>query len=37
MELSLKSFAYQKQIEDLKIETSNYEGVAILGAASLCI
>lgn len=37
MELSLKSFAYQKQIEDLKIETSNYEGIAILGAASLCI
>jgi glucokinase len=37
MELSLKSFAYQKQIEDLKIETSNYEGVAILGAASLCM
>lgn len=37
MELSLKSFAYQKQIENLKIETSNYEGIAILGAASLCI
>lgn len=37
MELSLKSFAYQKQIEDLKIETSNYEGIAILGAASLCM
>ncbi len=36
MELSLKSFAYQKQIEDLKIETSNQEGIAILGAASLC-
>jgi glucokinase len=36
MELSLKSFAYQKQIQDLKIETSNYEGIAILGAASLC-
>ncbi|MBA4317599.1 MAG: sugar kinase [Flavobacterium sp.] len=37
LELSLKSFAYQKQIEDLKIETSNHEGVAILGAASLCM
>jgi glucokinase len=37
LELSLKSFAYQKQIEDLKIETSNYEGIAILGAASLCM
>jgi glucokinase len=36
MELSLKSFAYQKQIEDLKIEASNQEGIAILGAASLC-
>ena len=34
MKLSLKSFAYQKQIEDLKIETSNQEGIAILGAAS---
>lgn len=37
LELSLKSFAYQKQIEDLKIETSNQEGIAILGAASLCL
>jgi glucokinase len=37
LELSLKSFAYQKQIENLKIETSNYEGIAILGAASLCM
>lgn len=37
LELSLKSFAYQKQIEDLKIETSNHEGIAILGAASLCM
>jgi glucokinase len=36
LELSLKSFAYQKQIENLKIETSNQEGIAILGAASLC-
>lgn len=37
MELSLKSFAYQKQIENLIIETSNQEGIAILGAASLCV
>jgi len=37
MELSLQSFAYKKQIEDLKIETSNHEGIAILGAASLCL
>jgi len=37
LELSLQSFAYQKQIQDLKIETSNYEGIAILGAASLCL
>lgn len=36
MELSLQSFAYQKQIENLIIETSNQEGIAILGAASLC-
>ena len=36
MELSLKSFAYQKQIENLIIETSNQDGIAILGAASLC-
>jgi glucokinase len=36
LELSLKSFAYKKQIENLKIETSNKEGIAILGAASLC-
>lgn len=37
MELSLQTFAYQKQIENLKIETSNHEGIAILGAASLCL
>lgn len=36
MEFSLQSFAYQKQIEDLKIEVSNQEGIAILGAVSLC-
>lgn len=37
MESSLKSFAYQKQIQNLKIETSNQDGIAILGAASLCL
>ncbi|MFI0490291.1 ROK family protein [Flavobacterium sp.] len=36
MEASLKTFAYQKQIQNLKIETSNHEAIAILGAASLC-
>lgn len=36
MELSLQSFAYQKQIENLTIVTSTQEGIAILGAASLC-
>ncbi len=36
MELSLSSFAFEKQIEHLKIEVSNQEGIAILGAASLC-
>ena len=34
---SLKTFAYPKQIEDLKIEISDKEGLAILGAAALCI
>jgi glucokinase len=34
---SLKSFAYQRQIENFKIEVSNLEGSAILGAAALCI
>jgi glucokinase len=34
--VSLQTFAYQKQIQNLKIETSNYDGIAILGAASLC-
>lgn len=33
---SLKTFAYQKQIENLKIEISEKEGLAILGAAALC-
>lgn len=37
LEDSLNAFAYQKQIENLKIEISNEAGVAILGAASLCI
>lgn len=37
IETSLKSFAYQKQIENLKIETSNQPGLAILGAAALCL
>lgn len=37
MRFSLQSFAYQKQIQHLKIETSNRDGIAILGAASLCI
>lgn len=36
LEFSLNSFAYQKQIQSLKIETSNQAGAAILGAASLC-
>lgn len=36
MELSLQTFAYQKQIENLKIVTSTQEGIAVLGAASLC-
>lgn len=34
---SLKSFAYQKQIENLVIEVSHTNGSAILGAAALCI
>ncbi len=33
----LKSFAYQKQIENLVIATSNNPGSAILGAAALCL
>jgi glucokinase len=37
VESSLKSFAYQKQIENLKIETSNQHELAILGAAALCL
>lgn len=34
---SLKSFAYQKQIENLVIEVSITENSAILGAAALCV
>lgn len=37
LSFSLKSFAYQEQIKNLKIEVSNKSGVAILGAASLCL
>lgn len=37
MELTLESFAYQKQIKELKIELSDLNGIAILGAASLCL
>ena len=37
MEDTIKSFAYPKQIEHLKIEVSTLSGIAILGAAALCI
>ncbi|MDP3945247.1 MAG: ROK family protein [Lutibacter sp.] len=37
LEASLNTFAYQKQIQNLKIEVSNQSGIAILGAASLCL
>ena len=33
----LKSFAYQKQIENLIIDVSKTKGSALLGAASLCL
>ncbi|WP_299781578.1 ROK family protein [uncultured Formosa sp.] len=33
----LKSFAYQKQIENLIIDVSKTKGAALLGAASLCL
>lgn len=36
IQLSLKSFAYQKQLENFKIEISNTQGSAILGAGALC-
>ena len=37
MENTIKSFAYPKQIEHLKIEVSSLNGIAILGAAALCV
>ncbi|MFV8270404.1 ROK family protein [Flavobacterium sp. GT2N3] len=37
MEFSLESFAYQSQIKNLKIELSDLNGIALLGAASLCL
>jgi glucokinase len=37
MELSLRTFAYQSQIKDLRIELSDQKGIALLGAASLCL
>ena len=37
MEDTIKSFAYSKQIEHLKIEVSTLRGIAILGAAALCV
>ena len=36
MEETIKTFAYPKQIEHLKIELSDLNGIAILGAAALC-
>lgn len=37
MEASIQSFAFQKQIEHFKIETSKKSGLAILGASALCV
>ena len=37
MQEAIATFAYQKQIEHLKIELSDLGGIAILGAAALCI
>jgi len=37
LETNLESFAYQKQIENLKIEISDKSGSPILGAAALCV
>ena len=37
MQDTIKTFAYPKQIEHLKIELSNLNGIAILGAAALCV
>lgn len=36
VEETLKTFAYQKQIEKFNLETSNLTGSGILGAAALC-
>lgn len=37
MENTVKSFAYAKQIEHLKMEVSTLKGSPILGAAALCV
>ncbi len=37
MEQHIQTFAYPKQIEDLKIKISNESNSAILGAAALCL
>ena len=37
LETSLSTFIFQKQIENLKIEISEHQGLAILGAAALCL
>ena len=37
MEETLKTFAFPKQTEHLEIEVSGVNGIAILGAAALCI
>jgi glucokinase len=37
LQANLKSFAYKKQIENLKIEVSTNQGSPILGAAALCL
>jgi len=37
LQANLKSFAYKKQIENLKIEVSINQGSPILGAAALCL
>ena len=37
MEHRIQTFAYPKQIENLKIKISNQSGSAILGAAALCL
>jgi hypothetical protein len=37
MHETLKTFAFPKQTEHLVIEVSGVNGIAILGAAALCI